>query len=133
MIPQPKPEPRKRTKARAARRAAKVVKSVRQQCVERDGYCRMQRDFNVDLLLLVGVCQGESQWAHFDEKKRFKTRGMKPETRHTTEGSLMLCQWHHDRYDGKQRPSLHIMALTSRGADGPLCMLADGRTHMERG
>lgn len=36
MLPQPKPEPRKRTKARGARHAAKVVKSVRQQCVERD-------------------------------------------------------------------------------------------------
>jgi len=33
----PKPEPRKRVKARRKRQAAQVVKSVRAQCVERSG------------------------------------------------------------------------------------------------
>jgi hypothetical protein len=72
--------------------------------------------FNED----VTDCDGPSQWAHLGDKKRAKTRGMKPDARHTTEGSLMLCRRHHDRYDGRQMPSLRIKALTEHGADGPL-------------
>jgi hypothetical protein len=98
--PQPKPTPRKRVKAKRQRHAAKVVKSVRALCVERDGYCRLTRDWSWELVMpTFGACEGPSQWAHLGDKKRFKTRGQAPEVRHTTAGSLMLCDRHHDDYD----------------------------------
>ncbi len=61
-----------------------------------------------------------SQWAHVRGTTRAETRGMKPEERHTTAGTLMLCEFHHDRYDGRKRPRIHIAAMTELGADGPL-------------
>lgn len=92
--PQPKPEPRAKQKARERRQAAKVVKSVRQQCVERDGHrCRAW------YLLHMTECVGRLEWAHLAEQKRFKTRGKSPEKRHTTAGSVMLCRRHHQDYD----------------------------------
>jgi hypothetical protein len=113
MYPQPKPEPRKRTKARTARQARKVVKSVRQQCVERDGYCRVVRDWpdnprGGSPFYGEIACFGPSQWAHLGEFKRSKTRGKAAVERHTTMGSLMLCARHHDQYDGRSRPYLRI-------------------------
>lgn len=99
-----KPEPRKRVKARTQRKAAEVVKSIRQQCVERDGDCRIgdwennPYDWHSDSLN-DGGCEGRSEWAHLGEFKRFKTRGQPPEVRHTTAGSLMLCTEHHRSYD----------------------------------
>lgn len=117
-----KPEPRARVKARKQRHAAKVVKSVRQQCMERDGYCRIGNwednpgDFHDDALNSI-FCEGRSEWAHLGEKRRFRTRGLLPERRHTTQGSLMLCTEHHQAYDARQ---LSITAMTDIGADGPL-------------
>lgn len=107
--PQPKPASRKQVKAKATRAERQVIKSVRERCVERDGYCR-----------LAGMterlrCFGRSEWAHLNESRRFKTRGMAPEDRHTTEGSLMLCNAHHQAYDSHH---ISIMPLTDRGADG---------------
>jgi hypothetical protein len=97
-----KPEPRRRVKAREQRQAAKVVKSVRAQCVDRDGYCRIYQHRWIQgfgSTPRLGACEGASEWAHLGEKKRFKTRGQAPEIRHTTAGSLMLCAKHHDDYD----------------------------------
>lgn len=95
--PLPKPRSRAAQKKASGRKAAKVVKSVRAQCVERDGYCRAV----VALALEYGEewCRGVSEWAHLGDKKRFKTRGQAPEVRHTTAGSLMLCTKHHRDYD----------------------------------
>lgn len=100
----PKHEPAKVARGRAERHAAKVVKSVRQQCVERDGYCRyatewLRRDLGVTQRGSCVLCVGLSEWAHLGESKRFKTRGKPPEERHTTAGSLMLCAFHHHAYD----------------------------------
>jgi hypothetical protein len=113
----PRPEPRKRVKARKQRHAARVVKSIRAQCVERDGHCRAARDLGVtygcDWFLF---CDGPSEWAHLGEKRRFKTRGQTPERRHTTAGSLMLCQHHHRAYDAARL----VIEAGADGADGPL-------------
>lgn len=106
----PKPEPLKRVRGRKTRAESKVKKSVRAQCAERDGHCRMH-----DVR-----CQGPSQWAHLGDAKRFKTRRMDPTVRHTVEGSLMLCELHHDQYDGRRKPRLHITPLSSAGANGAL-------------
>lgn len=117
----PKPTPRRILKARRKRQAAKVVKSVRAQCVERDGYCRFET--------FPYGCNGPSEWAHLGEKKRYKTRGMSAEVRHTTAGSLMLCRRHHHAYD--RAHTLRIVPLTSKGADGPLQFDVHGTTYAE--
>lgn len=95
-------------KYRAKRRRAEgvVAKKVREKCVDRDGYCRYQSG-----------CDGPSEWAHLGEKKRARTRGMAPERRHSTEGSLMLCRYHHGLYDSGQ---MTITPMTDNGADGQL-------------
>jgi hypothetical protein len=105
----PKPEPIQRTKRRKLRVETLVKQKVRARCVERDGDCRLQRT------ALFGPCSGESEWAHLGEKKRARTRGMPPEQRHTTQGSLMLCTGHHRMYDAGR---LGIEPLTPDGADG---------------
>ncbi len=116
---------RKALKGKKDRNAKKVEKSVRAQCEERDGSCRvgstlaMMGDDRASLTQ-IGECRGESEWAHLGEKTRAKTRNQAPEVRHTTAGSAMLCTRHHARYDGRERPRLLIEALTKRGADGPL-------------
>lgn len=112
---QPKGRTRAQLKAAKDRREAKVKKSVRQQCVDRDGHCRAA-------LHVQTPCIGESQWAHMHEKRRSKTRGQAPEMRHMTAWSLMLCRGHHDAYDGRTRPVLVITALTDYGADSLLRM-----------
>ncbi len=118
---QPKPEPHKRVQARRKRQAAKVVTSVRAQCVERDGYCRFET--------FPYGCTGPSEWAHLGEQKRYRTRGMPAEVRHTTAGSLMLCRRHHSAYD--RAHTLKIVPLTSLGADGPLRFDVRGTTYAE--
>lgn len=99
---------------------------MRATCVERDGQCRAHintRYERVDFSgghLLLGDCEGVSEWAHMHERRRSKTRNQAPEVRHDTKYSLMLCTRHHAQYDGRERPRLFITALTRRGADGPL-------------
>lgn len=125
-----KPEARKRTKGRKDRAEAKVEKVTRAKCVDRDGYCRIGSRGTEEVLdvydpllfvpSLADGCEGPSQWAHRGELRRARTRGQAPEIRHTTAGSLMLCQRHHDQYDNTQKPRLFITALTAKGADGPL-------------
>ena len=101
ILAQPKP------KTRAA-----LKRKVRAACVERDGDCRYERDRG------PGECWGPSEWAHFGEKKRFKTMRMNPVERHTLEGSLMLCKGHHTAYDAGE---LTITATDPvKGANGPL-------------
>lgn len=116
----PKPEKIARVKGRKDRAEAKVKKSVRAQCVERDGFCRYGK------LEHVAPCQGSSQWAHMGKKRRAKTRGMAPTIRHTTADSLMLCQRHHDEYDNRRKPRLWIRELTEDGANGSLQFITDG-------
>ncbi len=105
-----KPESRKKQKAREKREERKVITHVREQCVDRDGFCRAQG-------IGMGPCIGCSEWCHFGDHKRFKTRGQEPERRHNTQGSLMMCSGHHYEYD---KGRLEINALTERGCDGPL-------------
>ena len=113
---------RRLVKGRKTRAAAKVVTSVRAQCVERDGYCRMSRWYSIDgednyARGVDTFCSGPSEWAHVGEHTRAKTRGMAPERRHTTAGSLMLCRRHHHDLDAHR---ITVDALTAAGADGPL-------------
>lgn len=89
----PKPEPRARARRRAARREAAVKARVRAAVARRDGYCRLRH------VAGLPACGGPSQWAHLGEHRRFRTRGRPPEQRHCEEGSLMLCDRHHDLYD----------------------------------
>ena len=127
----PKGETRKRTKAREKRAERAVVQTIRPQVEQRDGYCRLywlDSTLRRRVTVFFGACHGRSEWAHFDEKKRFKTRGMDPVDRHTTAGSLMLCVYHHDQYDEGR---LHIGAKTERGCDGNLVFERDGETFDE--
>ncbi len=101
-------------KGRKVRAEKAVRQDVRADCVVRDGSCRYAKDEPAHR------CQGPSEWAHLGDRKRAHTRGQAPAIRHTTAGSLMLCRWAHNRYDGRQRPALGISARTRRGADGPL-------------
>lgn len=122
-VPVPKPEPHAKVKRRRQRQEKKVVSAVREQCVERDGDCRIGRSTR-----LFGACSGVPEWAHLGEKKRFKTRGLPPEIRHTTYGSLILCSGHHDAYDEHR---ITITPQTDRGADGPMTFVsADTRAQL---
>lgn len=130
-IAQPKPEARTRTKNRKKRAEAKVKKSMREQCVERDGHCRIcEWENNPDDTHAGGDGYDAlpypdewddppSEWAHL--VSRAKTRKMKPERRHSTAITVMLCQFHHDRLDGRAYPRIRITPLDPRlGADGVL-------------
>jgi len=121
---QPKPKPQASIRRANKRVEAKIKRMVRAICVARDGECRICNwednpdDWHDDYL---NFCDDDpwqrSQWAHLGDKKRFKTRGMPPEERHTTAGSLMLCESAHRAYDAGE---LEIVALSDRGADGAL-------------
>lgn len=111
VLAQPKGPTRKRLKARKDRAEGVVKRCVRAVVADRDGYCRYSTDNGHDCL------GGASEWAHWGDKKRFKTRGMPAGERHTTAGSLMLCKRHHQYYDAG---TLIITAKTDRGCDGPL-------------
>lgn len=123
-LPFSKGEPRKRTKARSVRREKAVKSDVRADCVARDGYCRLYRDdaeSRTAVVKIFGPCGGASEWAHVGDRKRAHTRGMDPEERHTTTGSMMLCGWHHrtgpSAYDSNL---MQIDELTPDGCDGRL-------------
>ena len=92
-----KPEPRKRVKGRRKRQETTVVKSVRAQCVDRDGHCLIWSRAIAGWMF--ERCHGPSEWAHIGQHRRSHTRGMAPHRRHTTAGSGMLCQRHHQAYD----------------------------------
>jgi hypothetical protein len=119
----PKGRTRRQEKDAAARREAKVKKEVREECVHRDGYCRLRGLPDV-VALVFGKCEGASEWAHMTEKRRSRTVGQAPEKRHCVEGSLMLCTRHHTMYD---RSQLLIEAVdAARGARGLLRYKAPG-------
>jgi hypothetical protein len=112
-LPKPrKPVKRMRTRPKPMsakrRKEAAVIARVRKACVERDGHCRVQRFYP--------ACSRVSTWAHLGEWRRSQTRGMAPEARHHTKGSLMLCEAHHKAYD------LHQWDISygPNGADGPI-------------
>jgi hypothetical protein len=112
VLPLSKGPTRKTLKRRRAASETAVKRQVRAIVVERDGYCRFLRGHETYM-----GCDGPSEWAHWGDRKRFKTRGEAPELRHTTAGSLMLCRCHHRLYDSG---ALTIEADTERGCDGPL-------------
>lgn len=101
---------RKTLKGRKDRREHLVEQQVRATVVVRDGDCRL-------FGRALGVCGGESEWAHLDPKRRFQTRGLPPEERHTTKASVMFCTTHHQAYDAHR---FDVVYLTPDGADGPL-------------
>lgn len=123
----PKGQTRKQVKAKRQRAERTVVRSVRAQCVARDGFCKYAQDALLggvtghigifDAFAVAVACSGRSELAHFADHRRLKTRGQQPEQRHTTAGSLMLCTKHHQDYDAHR---LQIRALSDRGCDGPL-------------
>jgi hypothetical protein len=124
----PKPEPPRKVKARRGRLESKVAQAVRASVALRDGDCRLGDPLLWDTF---GECRGESEWAHLGKFRRFVTRGMPPERRHTSVGSLMLCTGHHDRYDGRAPRRIDIQALSSAGADGRLVVKCGDRIYLE--
>lgn len=117
MAPIPKPEPRRREKARKKRAEAAVKAIVRDQVARRDGYCRLWG-------APMGPCGGPSEWAHLGDKRRSKTVGMDPEERHTTADSFMACRRHHQRYDRKATPFMTIQQ-GAHGANGKLKFISE--------
>lgn len=109
--------------ARRRRRAeAKVIASVRPEVAERDGWCRLVGRGSL-VREMFGECRGDSQWAHYGERKRSLTRRMPPEHRHDRRFSLMLCFAHHDAYD---HGPLEIEALDPAA-------VCDGRLRFSQG
>ncbi len=111
-----KRKPGPTAKARAKRRRAEgpVARSVRAWCVDRDGTCRYWKDI-FEACLVAVECRGPSEWAHLENQRRSRTRGLAPELRHTTAGTAMLCRSHHRAYDAGR---LRIRFITGTGADG---------------
>lgn len=133
--PAPKPSrTRKQLKAKRDREEAKVEKAVRAECVKRDGYCRYgvlkigdvihpMRAMNAighlgaADVVLSAMCDGPSEWAHLEDTRRARTMKMRPELRHHTKGTMMLCRKHHAQYDARL---IRLRFVSAAGADGPL-------------
>lgn len=109
----PKPEARKKTKARQDRYARGVVDEVRREVMLRDGGCRFR--FHPEL----GRCNGVIEWAHL-WTPRAHTRGMPPEERHRSDATIAACVFHHNHIDGRQYPKLLLKPITPLKANGPL-------------
>jgi hypothetical protein len=107
----PKPEPRRKVKARAQRAEQTVKRRIRALVAARDGYCRVAG-------MLKG-CDGVSEWAHLEDQRRSLTRGMAPAERHTTRFTAMLCTAHHRQYDAHK---FRLQFLTYECADGPIAI-----------
>lgn len=119
--PQPKGETRKQIKGREQRHEAKIKNDVRAECVVRDGYCRVETlAVKGDVRQWDPPCSGWSEWCHLGDKKRARTRGMDPGIRHTTAGSLMMCQGHHAHYDHGLMFILGSDGEEATDANGPL-------------
>lgn len=108
-----------------------VIARVRPIVMARDGPCRVGRN----LLSGLGPCEGVPEWAHLNRWRRCHTRGMAPEERHCTMGSVALCSRHHRLFDGNilgvTAQRLYIFELTDRGADGPLAFEIGDRRYEE--
>jgi hypothetical protein len=116
----PKPERRAKAKRRKDRAEAAIEAQVRAQVDERDGLCRVWTRLGPAGWRLLGRCAGPGEWAHLGDLRRFKTRGMPPEARHSTAGSCKLCHAHHQGPRGYDGHAFEIEPLTPSGADGPL-------------
>lgn len=127
MIGHPKPTPQRTVKARRGRLESKVAQAVRALVSLRDGDCRI----GPPLWPMFGECRGSSEWAHLNDCRRFRTRGMAPAQRHSTEGSLMLCTSHHNRLDMRARPIIDIRPMSSHGADGRLVIKCGELVYLE--
>lgn len=115
-----KPEPLRKKRAREKREEAAAIKDVRARVFVREQFsCRVYKDGAVAIL---GACGGTLQWAHASWKRRSRTRGLPPEERHTTEGSMALCDRHHDAYD--EGHAFEVEPMTDRGCDGRLKYVA---------
>lgn len=101
-----------------------MVRTVRAQVASRDGYCRF-------LGKAMGPCKGPSQWCHLRGHTRAETRRQDPAVRHTTGGTVMGCELHHDHLDGRRHPPIGVTALSSAGADGRLRFDCDNVTYVE--
>ena len=121
MLAYPKPVKRRTAKARKDRAEAAVIRKVREIVAERDGYCRLQGHG-------LGACKGPSEWAHLEDHRRARTRGQAPERRHDRRFSLMLCQFHHRRYDAH---TLGLAFIDGCGADGPIQWYYGGFVYTE--
>jgi hypothetical protein len=106
----PKPERRSRQKARERSHESAVIRRVRAEVARLDGFCRLWRG-------QMGPCRGASEWAHLERFRRSRTIGWAPEDRHRVDGTLMLCDGHHDDYDQHR---MDIEELTPRGTRGAL-------------
>ena len=117
----PKPEPRRRTKARRQRAEAAVKRDVRAHCVSRDGSCRIGARYWADEFsreVWAELCSvGASEWCHLLGHRRSQTRGQAPADRHDTRHTLILCRRHHTL---EERGRLLVTYQTSAGCDGPL-------------
>ena len=111
MPPLPKGKTRKQLKAKRDRHEANVIRAVRAAVAERDVDCRIWWS-RADM----DGCEGELEWCHLGEWKRYATRKMAPEKRHHTRGSFMACTKHHRMYDAGEL----VIEYGPDGADGPL-------------
>lgn len=102
-----------RGKNRKKRKEAAVKKSVREQCVARDGYCKPAKDG------FKHECEGPSEWMHLPGFTRAQTRGMEPERRHSRKTSCMGCRRIHEMLDGKRHPRV-VPEMGPDGADGKI-------------
>lgn len=112
-----RPGPVARSRAKRRRAEGPVARKVRAECVERDGHC---------IFAPFGDCSDWSEWMHLGEKRRSKTRGMRPEQRHTIEGSAMGCSKHHRKYDHGEIE----LALGEKGANGVMRAVYQGKVYM---
>lgn len=116
-----------RARARKKRTDDAYALMIREQVFARDGMCRYGFDVSP---AKRSSCLGPIEWAHFGEKKRFKTRGMAPAARHLMVASLALCAKHHDDYDDGR---LDITARDPEaGCNGPLDYREEERTRGDR-
>jgi hypothetical protein len=90
----------------------------------------MRRDYQGCRACVVGVPRGggADTWAHMSGHRRSQTRNLPPAARHATAWTLRLCMVHHVADETHQ---LRIVALSDRGADGPLRYLYKGQTWEE--
>ncbi len=122
----PKPEARKKEKARAKREDAKELKTVRQVVFEQDKTCRFPEHGRH--LFPCGPAGANDQLAHLDERKRARTTGRLPRFRHDVEHCMRLCIRHHSGYDGSLGvgKTFTIQYLTTRKARGRCRFLQTG-------
>ena len=102
--------PTAKLRAAKARKDAAYAAKVREWVERRDSFCRVPiHRAGIEL----GECDGPMAWAHMEGHRRFETRGLPPEQRHSTAWTLMLCAKHHADYDARR------LRITGN-ADGPL-------------